>query len=133
MVQLGRAPWTHKINFEFSIRETPNIAPDTLRDLVNSALPGPNYVHKSVLVDNYLNYDNWIKYSHIFSDEDPSLLPQLMYGFPTGVVSPESISVPFTNHATARKHPEIVQEYILKHRESGAVYGPYKCNPLDNQ
>ena len=89
MVQPGRAPWTHKINFEFSIPETPNIASDTLRDLVNSALPGPNYVRKSVLVDNALNYDNWIKYSHIFSDDDPSLLSQLMNGFLTGVVNPE--------------------------------------------
>ena len=133
MVNPGRAPWTHRIDFDFDLPDQPNIDPDELKALVNSALPGPNFVQKSVLVDTSLNFDSWMKYAHVFSDEDPSLLDQILYGFPTGASHPENILVPFTNHASARRNPQIVQDYINKHLQTHAVYGPFEVNPLDQR
>ena len=54
-----------------------------------------------------------------------------MWGFPTGVKDASSLSVPFTNHTSARRHPDIVQDYVTKHLQTKAIYGPFEVNPLD--
>ena len=108
-----------------------NIDPDLLKSRVNAALPGPNYVTHKVAPDNNLNLHAWEKYADIFSPDDPSLLQQLQWGFPTGVSQESILAVPFTNHSSARKHPKIVGEYINKHLHTKALYGPFSCNPLD--
>ena len=130
MVKPGAKPWTHKINFDFSIPQVPNVPPEVLCDMVNAARPGPNFVHRQVHVHSALNFDVWDKYKQAFELHDPHLLAQLKWGFPAGVDNPESISVPFTNHKTAVKNPEIVQDYIVKHLATKAIYGPYDNNPL---
>ena len=99
--------------------------------MVSRAKPSPNYVHKSVLVISSLNLEAWEKYYDIYAPSDPNLLDQLRYGFPTGVDDPSKLCVPFTNHATARSHPDIVEAYINKHLESGAIFGPFDSNPLN--
>ena len=114
-----------------NIPHQPNIDPIQLAHMVKTAQPGPNYVNKTVRVENDLNLLSWEKYSDIYSPEDPSLLDQITWGFPTGVEGPELLSVPCTNHPSARKHPHIIEEYIIKHTSSGAVYGPFEDNPLD--
>ena len=107
-----------------------NIDPQLLCAMVNDAQPGPNYVHKTVPVESNLNFSAWEKYGHIITPGDPYLLDQLVWGFPTGVENPEKLSVPCTNHRTARENPAIVEEYILKHTQTKAVYGPFSHNPL---
>ena len=99
--------------------------------MVNAAHPGPNYIKKKAMIQSNLNFQAWRKYSHIFSPFDPSLLDQLMWGFPTGVSDPWVLSVPYTNHASAWNNPQVVEEYILKHLDTKAIYGPFDCNPLD--
>ena len=114
-----------------NIPSKPNIDPYVLADMVASAKPSPNYVHRSVLVLSSLNLDAWEKYYDIYAPSDPNLLLQLKHGFPTGVQDPSHLSVPFTNHATARNHPHIVEDYINKHIASGAILGPFDANPLN--
>ena len=123
------APWTHKIHFDFTLLVSPNVAPYVLRDMVDNAV-SPNFVNKTVNIHSSLNFDAWEKYAPVYSDEDPMLLDQLRWGFPTGAVNREEISVPFTNHRTAVQNPDIVQEYVLKHMANNAIYGPYEVNPL---
>ena len=131
MVKPGAKPWTHKINCELNIPQIPNVSPEQLCDMVNSARPGPNFVNMQVSVHSSLNFDSWCKYRHAFEAQDPSLLAQLQWGFPVGADNPDSISVPFTNHKTAVNNPEIVQDYIVKHLATKAIYGPYDSNPLE--
>ena len=99
--------------------------------MVNDARPGPNFIRKKAMIDSNLNFQAWRQYSHIFSPLDPALLDQLMWGFPVGVTDPTTLSVPYTNHASARNNPQVVEEYILKHLDTKAIYGPFDCNPLD--
>ena len=113
------------------VPDTPNIDPISLADMVSRAKPGPNFIQKSVLVISSLNLQAWEKYYDIYAPSDPSLLDQLRYGFPTGVEDPSKLSVPFTNHASSRSHPHIVEEYINKHIQSGAIFGPFQANPLN--
>ena len=112
------------------IPSKPNIDPVVLADMVSRVSPGPNFVHKSVLVISSLNLEAWEKYYDIYAPSDPHLLDQLKYGFPTGVHDSSKLCVPFTNHASARSHPHIVEEYINKHIQSGAILGPFEANPL---
>ena len=129
----GRAPWTQKIDlkFPFSFPQEPNIASGDLRTLVSSARPGPNYITKSAHIESNLNFEAWKKYSDIISLTDPTLIDQLMWGFPTRVTDPSSLSVPFTNHTSARENPRVVQDYRLKHLDTKALYGPFDTNSLD--
>ena len=114
-----------------NVPSTPNLAPELLRDMVNKASPGPNYITHAVQPPTGLNIPAWERYRHIFEHSDYSLLDQLKWGFPTGVPSGAILSVPFTNHSSARKHPDIVESYINKHLHTKALYGPYSANPLD--
>ena len=114
-----------------NVPSSSNIDPDLLRTLVNKAQPGPNFINKQIAPQSSLNIEAWSKFADIFSPSDSTLLEQLQWGFPTGVPEDALLSVPFTNHASARKHPAIVEEYINKHLRSNAIYGPFSCNPLD--
>ena len=121
----------HKIDYSMSIPEKPNIAPATLAALVNAALPGPNYVLKAAPITTTMNISAWESYRPIVDTIDPSLIDQITWGFPTGAPIDAPIAVPFTNHASARSNPHIVEQYVNKHMESGAIYGPFESNPLD--
>ena len=121
----------HKISYKLDVPDFPNIDSSDICALVNLATPGPNYITQAAPIHSDLNFEAWEKYSHIFSPSDPSLLQQLKWGFPTGVDQPENLSVPFTNHLSARKNPQIVEQYIQKHLPSKALYGPFDANPLD--
>ena len=114
-----------------SIPDKPNIAPASIAALVNSALPGPNYILQTAPITTTLNIPAWESYRHIVDPMDPSLVDQLQWGFPTGAPIDADIAVPFTNHKTARQNPHIVEQYINKHLQSGAIYGPFASNPLD--
>ena len=127
----GSCPWTHKINYELDIPDSPNITPESLRDLVNSALPGPNYIHQTAPIVTIVNIPAWEGYRDIIDIVDPSLVDQLKWGFPIGVPIKAQLSVPFTNHKSARDNPHIVEQYIQKHLASGAPHGPFTHNPLD--
>ena len=109
----------------------PNIDPCDFRDMVNLAIPGPNYVNKTVKPHTNLNIAAWEAYAPVYLEHDPTLLDQLTWGFPTGVPQEAILSVPFTNHTSARRHPHIVEEYINKHLRTKALYGPFNANPLD--
>ena len=113
------------------VPSSPNIEPDCLRDMVNNALPGPNFIHHKVRPHTNLNIAAWQAYAPLYLQDDPSLLDQLTWGFPTGVPQDAILSVPFTNHSSARRHPHIVEEYINKHLRTKALYGPFSENPLD--
>ena len=82
-----------KIAYGLDVLDTPSIVPAELKDLVNLASPGPNYILKKAPIHSDLNVDAWRKYSHIFSQDDPTLLDQLIWGFLTGVQNPENLSV----------------------------------------
>ena len=125
------APWTHKVVYNLNVPDYPNVPPATLRAMVESASPGPNFVNKTVQIHSALNFESWENYASVYSAEDPSLLDQLKWGFPTGATNKDDISVPFTNHKTAIRNPEIVEEYVTKHMASKAIYGPYDVNPLN--
>ena len=73
----------------------------------------------------------WEFYAPIYSDSDPTLFEQLTWGFPTGVPDDAILSVPFTNHSSARNHPHIVEQYLNKHLSTKVLFGPYSVNPLN--
>ena len=109
----------------------PNIIPNELRDIVAAARPGPNFITHNIKPHSSLNLEAWKYYAPIYTESDPTLLQQLIWGFPTGVPDEAILSVPFTNHTSARRHPDIVEQYINKHISTKALYGPFSVNPLD--
>ena len=97
------------------VPSVPNISPEKLKNLVHMADSGPNFVIHQVWPFSSLNLHAWEYYAPIYTDSDPTLLQQLTWGFPTGVPDDAILSVPFTNPSSARRHPEIVEQYLNKH------------------
>ena len=110
--------------------DNPNIDPQTLNEMFNLALPGPNFVQKKVKMNSNLNIDAWREFEHIIRPSDPYLIDNLEFGFCMGIDQSKFVSVPPTNHKTARQEFTEVDNFIVKHWKAGAILGPYKSNPL---
>ena len=47
-----------------------------------------------------------------------------------GIDRDKTVSIPYTNHKSAVANPEVIDSFIIKHYQSGAIVGPYMVNPL---
>ena len=90
----------------------------------------PNYCGRRSPVQSNLNIDAWKKYASIIDPVDPTLIPQLEFGFSMAIDFSHDIQVPVTNHPSARHEPAVIDEFIIKHCNSGALLGPFKQNPF---
>ena len=127
----GAAPYTKKVpppTADYPTR--PNIAPEDIAQSFSAASPGPNFKHKSVLVDTKLNMDEWDQYSDIICDMDSTLLDNMRYGFCMGINRDCTVSIPYTNHKTAITEYQVIDDFVIKHCATGAIAGPYFTNPL---
>lgn len=95
-----------------------------------AAAPGPNFIHKSVLVDTNMNIQEWEKYRYIVDPIDETLIDNIKYGFCMGIDRECTVSVPYTNHKSAINEYTVIDDFIIKHHKSGAIAGPYYTNPL---
>ena len=98
--------------------------------IITECLPGPNFINKVHLTSVRMNIHAWYKYQHLFTDSDPSLVDQIAFGFPAAIDKSRLPSVPFTNHKSAIRDYQVVDEYIATHTASGVIVGPFPVNPL---
>ena len=108
----------------------PNVSSAKLLHDFNIVSPGPNYLHAQLPAHSHLDISGWEHYSAIVEKMDATLIPQLKYGFTMGINRQSFISIPFTNHKSARVHYQTVDDFIIKHYATGAIVGPYTHNPL---
>ena len=95
-----------------------------------AAQPGPNFITQGVQVQSDLNIPAWNNYANIVNELDSTLIKQLQFGFCMGVQRDRFISVPPTNHASARVEYSAIDQFIIKHWENKAILGPFRVNPL---
>ena len=110
----------------------PNLPPHVLSeqfDLVNSDIR-PNFIAKTLPVDTHLNVSAWQSFREVIDPLDETLVDQIVYGFTMGINREHHISIPFTNHRSARVNYSDVDSFVMKHCATGAILGPYDCNPL---
>ena len=90
----------------------------------------PNYIGAMHPVQSNLNIDAWKKYAPIIDPVDPTLIPQLEFGFSMAIDFSHDIQVPVTNHPSAREEFAVIDDFIIKHCQSGALLGPFQKNPF---
>lgn len=98
--------------------------------MYTSIAPGPNYCNSRIPVQSELKIQNWYTYKQIIDKIDPTLLVQLECGFTMGIDTSIEINIPVTNHLSARKEYSVIDDFVVKHYESGAILGPYFTNPF---
>ena len=108
----------------------PLISADSVHDNYVKVAHAPNYCNAKVPVDTQLHVNNWKLYSSILNELDETLIPQIEYGFHMGIDHSFGFSIPVTNHPSAREQYQVIDDFIIKHYESGALLGPYSQNPF---
>ena len=122
---------THKIPEPPSNYPThPNVSAVEVYASYVAASPGPNYCNNHVPVKTKLNIDNWKQFGDIVNNMDSTLIDQLECGFTMGIDPEYPIDIPVTNHLSARQEYEVIDDFIIKNCESGALLGPFSVNPL---
>ena len=104
--------------------------PNVVNELYSAVAPGPNYITSKVPVQSDINIEGWKKYAEIVNEVDPTLIPQLQYGFSMGINNTDNIDIPVTNHVSARENYKCIDQFIIQHYDSQAILGPYYRNPL---
>ena len=92
--------------------------------------PSPNYLHKNLPVQTGMNIAEWNKFRHIVDPIDPTLIDSLQYGFCMGIDREHVVNIPHTNHKSAHAEFQVIDDFIYKHYQSGAILGPYTTNPF---
>ena len=108
----------------------PNIEPNELSKLYSACNPGPNFVHKRMVVDSKLNLQVWDNYRPIIDELDNTLVDNLRYGFCMAIDKDKDISIPYTNHKSAIENYQVIDDFIVKHYNDKTIAGPYTVNPL---
>lgn len=109
---------------------TPNVDPNIVYNNYISTDSPPNYCGSKVPVQSDLNIHAWKQYAAIIDPVDPTLIPQLEFGFSMAIDYSHDIQVPVTNHPSAKQEYTVIDDFIVKHYSSGALLGPYKVNPF---
>ena len=110
--------------------DEPNVNIEQFVECIVACTPGPNYINQARPCGTGMNVQGWNNYAHVLQQSDPNLIAQIEYGFPAGIDKSQLPSVPFTNHKSAITNYQVVDEYIVKHLQTGAIVGPFKSNPL---
>ena len=103
---------------------------EQVRDIYANVMPGPNYCQNQIPAQSGLKIENWKTFADIINPIDQTLLKQLECGFTMGINSDINIEIPVTNHASARNEYDVIDQFVIKHYESGAILGPYSHNPF---
>ena len=75
-----------------------------------------------------LNIDKWSEYVDIYNDH--SLPMMLNYSFPSGHQGAIVPAVGLDNHASAKRNPKQVANFIDKEKTLGAMAGPFEDTPF---
>ena len=122
---------THKIpSAPENYPVTPKVSPSQINNIYQSIVPGPNYCGSKVPVQSDLNIEHWKEFAPIVDKIDQTLIAQLECGFTMGIDYHADIEIPVTNHLSARQDYQVIDEFVMKHYQTGAILGPYERNPF---
>ena len=92
--------------------------------------PGPNAFTFCLQVPSQLNIPAWR--SRLASYPDTPLCDFLEFGWPVGY-SNDATAISLTqNHGSALSHPEVIDAYLTRECELGAICSPFLSNPFSH-
>lgn len=96
-------------------------------DIVRSSKV-PNFMGCRIQLPHALNIPRWRHYLSAYNDQQ--LCDFLAYGWPMNYTRPYGPCPAWDNHASAREHPEHVNQYLATEIQCGAMLGPFNNSPF---